>query len=112
MLQFVGLSCSQIWYVTVYVPAGVPGATTTSPVAGFSVTFGFVVAVCVSTTVASVAGAPFSVSFTSTFGTATPPAAPFATVPLSGFATIAAAPTVTVTWATSQFDGFRISQIS
>ena len=57
-----GFRISQISYVTVYVPAGVPGATFTAPVAGFSVTFGFVVAVCVSTTVASVAGAPFSVS--------------------------------------------------
>ena len=40
--QLVGLSCSQIRYTRVYVPAGVPGATVTAPVAGFSVTFGLV----------------------------------------------------------------------
>ena len=92
--QFVGFSCSQIWYTSVYVPAGVPGATFTAPVAGSIVTFGFVVLTCVSVTVASVAGTPFSVSFTSTFGTAVPPAAPFATAPVSSTASIARAVTV------------------
>ena len=93
-------------------PAGVPAATFTAPVAGFSVTFGFVVADWVTTTFASVAGKPLSVSLTSTFGTAVPPAAPLATVPVSATASIGAAPTVTVTWATSQFEGLRISQTS
>ena len=111
MLQFVGLSCSQIWYVTVCVPAGVPGATFTAPVAGFSVTFGFVVVTCVRFTVANVTGTPFSVSLTRTFGTAVPPEAPFATVPVSSTASIVAADTVTVAVAVSQFVGFSTSQI-
>ena len=112
VLQLVGFRISQISYVTVYVPDGVPGATLTSPVAGFSVTFGLVVLTCVSVTVASVAGSPLSVSLTRTFGTATPPAAPLATVPVSFTASITAAPTVTVTVAVSQLVGFRTSQIS
>ena len=36
VLQFVGFSCSQIVYVIVYTPAGVPAGTSTRPVAGFS----------------------------------------------------------------------------
>ena len=89
-----------------------PGATFTAPVAGFSVTFGLVVAIWDSVTVASVAGSPLSVSLTRTFGTATPPAAPLATVPVSFVAAIGAAPTVTVTVAVSQLAGLRTSQIS
>ena len=89
-----------------------PGATFTSPVAGLSVTFGLVVAIWDKVTVASVAGAPLSVSLTRTFGTATPPEAPLATVPVSFTASMTAAPTVTVTVAVSQFVGLRISQIS
>ena len=84
-----------------YVPAGVPGATLTAPVAGFSVTFGFVVESWVRVTVASVAGAPLSVSFTRTFGTATPPEAPSATVPVSLTALIAAGDSVIVTLSTA-----------
>mgnify|MGYP000013354010 CR=1 FL=1 len=76
-----------------YVPAGVPGATLTAPVAGSSVTFGFVVVTCVRFTVASVAGTPLSVSLTRTFGTAVPPDAPDATVPVSSTASIGAAVT-------------------
>ena len=88
-----------------------PGATFTAPVAGFSVTFGLVVATWDSVTVASVAGSPLSVSLTRTFGTATPPEAPLATVPVSSTASITAAATVTVAVAVSQLVGFRTSQI-
>ena len=95
-----------------YTPAGVFGATLTAPVAGFKVTFGFVVLTCVITTFAKVAGAPLSVSFTNTFATAVPPTSPLATVPASGFATIGAAPTVMVASATSQLVGLSCSQIS
>ncbi len=109
--QFVGFSVSQISYVTSYVPAGVPGATLTAPVAGFSVTPGSVVASCVIVTVASVAGLPFNVSLTSTFGMPTPPTAPFATVPVSSTASITAALTTIVAVAVSQFVGFNTSQI-
>ena len=38
--QFVGLAISQIWYVMVYGPAGVPGITSTLPF-GFKIKFGF-----------------------------------------------------------------------
>jgi hypothetical protein len=69
--QFVGFTISQISYVIVYVPAGVPAATVTAPVAGFKVTFGSGTSTLI-VTVASVAGAPFKVSlplplFASTF---------------------------------------------
>ena len=92
-------------------PAGVPAATSTAPVAGFSVTFGCVVASCDSVTVASVAGAPLSVSLTSTSATAVPPVAPLATVPVSSTASITAASTTSVAVAVSQFVGFSTSQI-
>ena len=106
------LITSQISYVTTYVPAGVPGATFTAPVAGFSVTFGFVVDTCDSVTVDSVTGAPFSVSFTSTFGTPTPPLAPFTGPPVSSTASITGASTTIVAVAVSQFVvPFSTSQI-
>ena len=94
-----------------YVPAGVPGATFTAPVATSSVTFGFEVETWVSATLASVAGEPPSVSLASTLATAEPPAAPEATVPVSSTASMTAAPTVTVTVAVSQLVGFSSSQI-
>ena len=87
------------------------GATLTAPVAGFKVTFGLVVASCVIVTVASVAGAPFKVSFTNTFGTPTPPTRPLATVPVSSTASITAGLTTIVAVAVSQFVGFNTSQI-
>ena len=111
MSQLLGFSTSQIWYTTVYVPDAVPATTLTAPVPGSSVTFGLLVLTCVSVTVVSVAAAPLSVSFTSTFATATPPAAPLDTVPASSVATIAAALTSTVAVAVSQLDGFSTSQI-
>ena len=95
--QFVGFTISQIRYTKVYVPAAVPGATLTPPVAGLMVTFGSVVLTWVITTVANVAGAPFSVSLTNTLGTATPPVAPFATMPLSLTASITTLVTGVVT---------------
>ncbi len=85
-------------------PAGVPAATFTAPVAGFRVTFGLVVATWVSVTFASVAGWPLETSFCSTFGTAVPPAAPVATLPLSSIASMLAV-TVTVALAVSQVAG-------
>ncbi len=79
--------------------------------AGSRVTLGLVVETCASETVARVAGAVFSVSLTSTFGTAVPPAAPFATEPVSSTASMGAGRTTTVAVAVSQLVGFRISQI-
>ena len=109
--QFVGFSCSQIRYVTVYVPAGVAGATFTAPVAGSRVTFGWVVLTWLIVTLASVAGAPFKVSLASTLGTAVPPDAPDATEPVSLTASIGEAETTTVAAALSQLFGLRTSQI-
>jgi hypothetical protein len=93
------------------VPAGVPGATFTAPVVGSRVTPGFVVETWVRVTVASVTGTPLSVSLIRTFGTATPPVAPLATVPVSSTASITATDTTTVAVAVSQFAGFSTSQI-
>ena len=94
-----------------YVPATVPGATFTAPDAGLIVTFGLVVLTWLIVMLANVAGWPSSVSLTSTFATAVPPAAPLETVPLSLTASMTAAFTDTVAMALSQLDGFRTSQI-
>ena len=76
-----------------------------------SVAFASVVETCVRVIVASVAAAPFRVSFASTSLIAVPPEAPLLTVPLSSVATIGAAPTVTTTSAVSQLVGLSCSQI-
>ncbi|MNW15213.1 hypothetical protein D3C71_2136560 [compost metagenome] len=60
-------------------------------------------------TTAGLTGLPSSVTLTSTFGTAVPPVLPLTGVPVSLFATIAAASTVTVTVASSQFVGLSTS---
>ena len=54
---------------------------------------------------------PFKVSFTSTLVNEVPPVAPLIEVPLSLLAIIGAAPTGTVTIASSQFKGLRTSHI-
>ena len=60
----------------------------------------------------TVAGLPFSVSPFSASTTSAPPVRPFTPVTLSASATIAAALTITVIVAGSQFVAFRTSQIS
>ena len=65
----------------VYVPAGVPGATDTTPVLGSSVTFGLLDGVVTLTlTVPGVALVPLSVSLSSTLPTCGLPVAPFVPV--------------------------------
>ena len=97
--------------MTVYVPAGVFGATVTVPstltvsgpvVTGARVTF---------PPAPSNTGAPFNVSLPVTLMPALPPLAPLTGPAVSSLATIEPAATVTVTVAVSQFDGLAVSQM-
>jgi len=62
--QFVGFNTSQIVYVTVYVPAGVPGATVIVPLAFNVKPVGTVTPVKVTSD--GITTAPFKVSFVKT----------------------------------------------
>ena len=80
----------------VYVPAGVPAGTSTSPVVGLSVgtgspgLFGVAGVTTLKVALLVVAGAPFSVSPSNAFVTAVAPVAPLIPAALSFVATITA----------------------
>ena len=91
-----------------YVPAGVFGATSTEPSA-FTVSGPLVAGVRI--TLAGSTAAPLSVSLVNTFSTLTAPGVPLTGPPASFTASIGAAPTVTVTVASSQLVGLSSSQM-
>ena len=92
-----------------YVPAAVPAATLTAPVAGSRDTLTLDVETCDRITFAVIAAAPARVSLPSTLTTAVPP--PAGTEPASSTASIAPALTVIETTAVSQLAGALASQI-
>ena len=89
--QLVGALVSQISYTSTYMPAGVPGATETAPVAVSSVTPALVLEMKRVVTLLAVTATPARVSLLRTLGTATPPAADVVTTPVSSTATMAPA---------------------
>ena len=119
--QLVGFNFSQIVYTIVYVPAGVPAGTDTTPVVVFRVGTGapsIEVAAVVTAifTLVTVACAPFKVSIPLPLFARALPALAFPLVPLeaarvSSCATIAALFTGTNTVVVEQLAGFNFSQI-
>jgi hypothetical protein len=95
----------------VYVPAGVPGNTSTMPVAGSKASCGGTAVFAVKIELPGVAGFPLIVSPLKAFVTAVAPLAPLMPVALSPVATTGAAVTVTFIFAVEQFVGLAISQI-
>ena len=119
--QLVGFNFSQIVYTIVYVPAGVPAGTDTTPVVVFRVGTGappIEVATVVTAifTLVTVAWAPLRVSIPLPLSSKTLPIFALPIIPLeearvSSCATIAALVTGTNTVADEQFVGFNFSQI-
>ena len=120
--QLLGFNIWQIWYLIVYVPAGVPIGTDTTPVDVLRVgtnppPIGVAGLITVIVTRARLAnGVPFKVSGPLPLVDNTLPRFVFPTKPLvegivSSWATIGAALTGIVTTAVSQLFGFKTSQI-
>ena len=94
-----------------YGPAGVPGRTSTLPVAGSKVSCDGTGVTTVSVEFAGVAGLLLIVSPLNALVTPVAPDAPFTPPTVSGVATTGAAVTGTVISATAQLVGLAISQI-
>src|SRR5262245_60510746 len=107
--QLVGLAISQIRYVSVCGPGGVPTGTHSAPFQVLSMIPGLVVDTVVTVTRADVTGVPSSVSFAKTL-IITSPLASVVTLSFTASMTNGRR-TLTLTVASSQFDGDAVSQM-